>query len=280
MDSISRYDNNDDGGVSGGVMMSMTRDTKPRLRWTPDLHDRFVDAVTKLGGPDKATPKSVLRLMGLKGLTLYHLKSHLQKYRLGQHTRKQNEEPHKENTRCSYVNFSSHSSEPNTIYRGDNEKGEIPIAKALRHQIEVQKKLEEQLEVQRKLQMRIEAQGMYLQAVLEKSQRSFSMDGPDRLEASRAKLNEFNSVLSNFMENVNKDCKENLVGMNDLYRKGHGSSSFHIYQGGIEENKDQKSKVEGGMIQFDLNIKGSYDLVSAGGAEMETKMLSDSVNKF
>lgn len=32
-----------------GVLM--TRDPKPRLRWTADLHDRFVDAVTKLGGP-------------------------------------------------------------------------------------------------------------------------------------------------------------------------------------------------------------------------------------
>ena len=30
----------------------MTRDPKPRLRWTSDLHDRFVHAVTKLGGPD------------------------------------------------------------------------------------------------------------------------------------------------------------------------------------------------------------------------------------
>jgi hypothetical protein len=33
-------------------MVMMTRDPKPRLRWTADLHDRFVDAVTKLGGPD------------------------------------------------------------------------------------------------------------------------------------------------------------------------------------------------------------------------------------
>lgn len=27
-------------------------DPKPRLRWTADLHDRFVDAVKELGGPD------------------------------------------------------------------------------------------------------------------------------------------------------------------------------------------------------------------------------------
>ncbi|KAK7252542.1 hypothetical protein RIF29_36556 [Crotalaria pallida] len=272
----SRYDSggDNDGGGGGGVMMSMSRDPKPRLRWTPDLHDRFVDAVTKLGGPHKATPKSVLRLMGLKGLTLYHLKSHLQKYRLGQQARKQNEEHHIEKNRCSYVNFSHRSSGPSTSYGGDNERGEIPIAEALRHQIEVQKRLEEQLEVQRILQMRIEAQGKYLQDVLEKAQGNLSMDdGSGSLEA-RATLTEFNSALSNFMENINEECKENIVGINDLYRMSHGSS-FQIYQEGeTEENKDQKPKVEGDSIQLGLNIKGNYDLVSAGGAEMESKMLS------
>ncbi|KAB2623844.1 hypothetical protein D8674_042476 [Pyrus ussuriensis x Pyrus communis] len=61
------------------------RSNMPRLRWTPDLHRCFVHAVERLGGDQRATPKMVLPIMNVKGLTISHVKSHLQMYRSMKH---------------------------------------------------------------------------------------------------------------------------------------------------------------------------------------------------
>ncbi|KAL3851394.1 hypothetical protein ACJIZ3_013276 [Penstemon smallii] len=72
---------NDQKSSSGSRVRQYIRSKMPRLRWTPDLHLSFLHAIHRLGGQERATPKSVLQLMNVRGLSISHVKSHLQMYR-------------------------------------------------------------------------------------------------------------------------------------------------------------------------------------------------------
>ncbi|KAI3471544.1 hypothetical protein Pfo_028194 [Paulownia fortunei] len=133
--------------------------SKARIRWTQDLHDRFVECVNRLGGPDKATPKAILKLMDTEGLTIFHVKSHLQKYRNAKYIPESVEgkaEKKTSTTNASQIDI----------------KNGMQLKEALQLQLDVQRRLHEQLEIQRKLQLRIEEQGKQLKMMFDQQQKT------------------------------------------------------------------------------------------------------------
>lgn len=40
------------GNVTGESGLVLSTDAKPRLKWTPELHQRFIEAVNQLGGAE------------------------------------------------------------------------------------------------------------------------------------------------------------------------------------------------------------------------------------
>nr|QSD99607.1 MYB family transcription factor [Melilotus albus] len=271
------------GSSDSGLVLST--DAKPRLKWTPDLHARFIEAVNQLGGADKATPKTVMKLMGIPGLTLYHLKSHLQKYRLSKnlHGQSSSNVTHKiTDTHAASVsderlseNNGTHINKLTLGPQTQNNNKDLHISEALQMQIEVQRRLNEQLEVQRHLQLRIEAQGKYLQSVLEKAQETLGKQnlGIVGLEAAKVQLSELvskvssqclNSTFSEMKElqgfcpqpndgSMDSSCltscdrsqKEQEIIQNGGFGLRHFNNNNHVFM----ERKDQQPTELAGSVQ-------------------------------
>jgi SHAQKYF class myb-like DNA-binding protein len=154
------------GGAEPCIVL--TADPKPRLRWTAELHDRFIDAVTQLGGASKATPKAILRTMNVKGLTLFHLKSHLQKFRLGKQSGKDLIDSPNDGLPASFLLENAGTSIISSNLPTSDMHDGHEIKEALRTQMEMQSKLHLQVEAEKHLQIRQDAERRYM-AILEKA---------------------------------------------------------------------------------------------------------------
>jgi hypothetical protein len=201
-------------------------------------------------GCAEATPKSVMRVMGIKGLTLYHLKSHLQKFRLGKklhsdltnvHDTKKDGLSHgSSDMQVTNTSSASDSVDPHQL---NNPQDGIQITESILLQMEVQHHLQQQLEVQRSLQLRIEAQGKYLQSILEKAKETLAghTSSSPGLEAAHAKLAELASKVTN-----------------DPVLMGHGSFSLMSLPPGMINNPE--------FLQHGVDPQGGGGGGGGGGA--------------
>uniref|UniRef100_A0A7N0T6F8 HTH myb-type domain-containing protein n=1 Tax=Kalanchoe fedtschenkoi TaxID=63787 RepID=A0A7N0T6F8_KALFE len=268
------------GPGDSGLVLST--DAKPRLKWTPDLHERFIEAVHQLGGPDKATPKSVMKLMGISGLTLYHLKSHLQKYRLSKNLHGQpNGSTHKLVTAAASQKIPEATETTVSSPSTGSQSNKLQISETLQMQIEVQRRLHEQLEVQRHLQLRIEAQGKYLQSVLEKAQETLGRQnlGTVGLEAAKAQINDLVSKVStqclNSPFSVNKGelhalCTQHL----QMTQQANGSLDSCLTNG-----SHNRHSVGFEMMQCKQNWHNDHRMILpsfAGDTERQVLLMEDS----
>ncbi|KAJ8550730.1 hypothetical protein K7X08_000100 [Anisodus acutangulus] len=140
--------------------------SKERLKWTQELHDLFEKAVSQLGGPERATPKGILKVMGIPGLTIFHVKSHLQKYRMSKFVR---EDP----VIGKFERRSISEILPNLSATAGTQLNE-----ALQMHMDAHKRLSDHVEVQRNLKMKLEAQGRFLDQIMEEQKARASGSRP------------------------------------------------------------------------------------------------------
>ncbi|GAB4840022.1 hypothetical protein Ancab_020731 [Ancistrocladus abbreviatus] len=164
-----------------GMSVVLSTDAKPRLKWTPELHQRFIDAVNQLGGADKATPKGLMR-----------------KYRLGKNQQAETyDESEQHDDRESPTSLNLYDGRISEVVNNQMNES-LQKAQALQMQMEVERELREQIEVQKHLQLRIEAQGKYLQKVLKKAQEMLADYNSSSLgvEQAKAELSQVVSMVS------------------------------------------------------------------------------------
>ncbi|XP_042940468.1 protein PHR1-LIKE 1-like isoform X2 [Carya illinoinensis] len=133
---------------------------KQRVRWTQDLHEKFVQSVNLLGGAEKATPKAILKLMDTNLLTILQVKSHLQNYRTAKYIPESSQEKSERKSSAKGI-----PDIPMQI--------SMQMKEALQLQLDVERHLHEQLELQQNLQSLIEEESRQLKMMFDQHQKGY-----------------------------------------------------------------------------------------------------------
>ncbi|KAM3214677.1 hypothetical protein ACQJBY_066923 [Aegilops geniculata] len=80
-DSKSKSNEKDGSNENKESTQASTTHKNTRVKWTIELHNKFLEAINQIG-LDKAAPNKILELMNVDCLTRHNIASHLQKYRL------------------------------------------------------------------------------------------------------------------------------------------------------------------------------------------------------
>ncbi|KAG9133121.1 hypothetical protein Leryth_027060 [Lithospermum erythrorhizon] len=183
-----------------------------------------------------------MRVMGVKGLTLYHLKSHLQKFRLGKQPHREYDHSIKDSERASMELQKHTASSSGMMNRSMNEM-----------QMEVQRRLHEQLEVQRHLQLRIEAQGKYMQTILEKACQTLANES---MAAASGSYNNNKATMGNIHHGIMMPPDISTLkdfGQHQLPLSFPPLQDLNIYGGGHHE-LDQLHHQQDGFMQNNDNL--------------------------
>ncbi|GJZ04275.1 Myb family transcription factor APL-like protein isoform X2 [Tanacetum coccineum] len=223
------------GTIQGDSGLVLTTDPKPRLRWTVELHERFVDAVAQLGGPDS-------KLIILRAI-----------FRLGKQPHKEfNDHSIKDSERASALELQRNSSVSSSgmMGRSMNEM-----------QIEVQRRLHEQLEVQRHLQLRIEAQGKYMQTILEKACQTLAGDQSMAVAAAAGYNNKMVGTTSGMGMNMNMSININASTSSSTGHLDQQPTAGHSHRMLLPGDHVPSAIKDFGSLNFpsfqDLNLYGT-----------------------
>ncbi|XP_039145410.1 myb family transcription factor PHL7-like [Dioscorea cayenensis subsp. rotundata] len=181
-----------------GVMGSLG---KQRMRWSPEMRECFERAVNHLGGPDRATPKGILKAMSVPGLTIAHVKSYLQKYRLSKFVPESSDAGKLASRKFSEIlpNFSSTS--------------RVQITEALQLHMGGQLGHANQVQVQKHSKLRIDLQGRYLEKITDEHCDFSSNCKPNKFCYPR-KLNPFQKLVESKMnEQENYEAISSFSGI-------------------------------------------------------------------